>query len=233
MRSSRSAGARAKGAKTPTGRNRRSFSMSIKFNLGRVLAGAAVLALFAPAAALAGDRLGTLQCKLLGNGISVIVENQQIDCYYRDDAEGAFPAHYTGVLTKVGPEHHGKRSGRTGLGRRCSDKSGRSRRAGRQLRRTWRLREIRRRRWRRDSRRRLEQHFFASAVQRSGRIGSGLERRRRKPEARLCSAASAAAPAGASQASPSSSLMMSSREASPRASHAGGRKSINRSVGKS
>lgn len=77
--------------------------MSTRFNLSRALAGACALALLAPAAASAADRIGTLQCKLLGNGISVLVENQQIDCVYNDDAEGAGPAHYTGTLTKVGP----------------------------------------------------------------------------------------------------------------------------------
>jgi hypothetical protein len=71
--------------------------------LGRVLAGVCMLALMAPAVASAGDRIGTLQCRLLGNDVSVIVENQQIDCMFRDEAEGAVPAHYTGTLTKVGP----------------------------------------------------------------------------------------------------------------------------------
>jgi hypothetical protein len=77
--------------------------MSTRFNLGRALGGACILALLAPAAAFAGDRVGTLQCRLMGNDLSVLVENQQMDCMYRDDAEGAIPAHYTGVLTKVGP----------------------------------------------------------------------------------------------------------------------------------
>ncbi|PPD43273.1 MAG: hypothetical protein CTY15_10360 [Methylocystis sp.] len=76
--------------------------MSSRFNLGRALGGACILAMIA-SAAHAGDRIGTLQCKLLGNDLSVLVENQQIDCNYRDDAEGAVPAHYTGTLTKVGP----------------------------------------------------------------------------------------------------------------------------------
>lgn len=74
----------------------------LKFGLGRVLSGACLLALLAPASAFAGDRVGSLQCRLLGNGISVLVENQQMDCIYRDDAEGAIPAHYVGALTKVG-----------------------------------------------------------------------------------------------------------------------------------
>lgn len=75
----------------------------MKFDFGRALAGACVLASMAPAAAYAGERVGTLQCRLLGNGISVLVENQQIDCNYNDDSEGGVPAHYTGALTKVGP----------------------------------------------------------------------------------------------------------------------------------
>jgi hypothetical protein len=77
--------------------------MATRFNLGRLLGAAALSALVAPAASVAGDRIGTLQCRLLGNGLSVLVENQQLDCTYRDDAEGATPAHYTGTLTKVGP----------------------------------------------------------------------------------------------------------------------------------
>ncbi|MGE0194483.1 MAG: DUF992 domain-containing protein, partial [Methylocystis sp.] len=74
----------------------------LNLGLGRALSGACLLALLAPASALAGDRVGTLQCRLLGNGISVLVENQQMDCIYSDDAEGAAPAHYAGTLTKVG-----------------------------------------------------------------------------------------------------------------------------------
>jgi Protein of unknown function (DUF992) len=77
--------------------------MATRFTLGRLLGAAALLALVAPSSAVAGDRIGTLQCRLLGNGLSVLVENQQLDCNYRDDAEGATPAHYTGTLTKVGP----------------------------------------------------------------------------------------------------------------------------------
>jgi hypothetical protein len=77
--------------------------MSMRFKIGRMLGGAAILALIVPAAAFAGDRVGTLQCKLLGNDLSILVENQQIDCAYNDDAEGATAVHYTGTLTKVGP----------------------------------------------------------------------------------------------------------------------------------
>ena len=74
----------------------------LKVGLGRAVSGACLLALLAPASAFAGDRVGTLQCRLAGNSISVVVENQQMDCIYRDDAEGAIPAHYIGALTKVG-----------------------------------------------------------------------------------------------------------------------------------
>jgi hypothetical protein len=89
-----------KGVETPEGKKRRSF-MSTR--LKRLLGGACVLALLSPAAALAGERAGTLQCRLLGNNLSILVENQQMDCTYNDDAEGGAPAHYTGTLTKVGP----------------------------------------------------------------------------------------------------------------------------------
>ncbi len=74
----------------------------MKFNLVRALGGAGILALLFPVAALAGDRVGTLQCRLLGSGVSVLVENQQIDCAFQDDDEGMKPVHYAGTLTKVG-----------------------------------------------------------------------------------------------------------------------------------
>jgi hypothetical protein len=77
--------------------------MTIKSNIARTIGAAGVFAVLAPAAALAGDRVGTLQCKLMGNSLTVLVENQQVDCNYRDTKEGAEPVHYTGVLTKVGP----------------------------------------------------------------------------------------------------------------------------------
>jgi hypothetical protein len=41
--------------------------MTIKSGLTRALGAAGVLALMVPAAAFAGDRVGTLQCKLQGN----------------------------------------------------------------------------------------------------------------------------------------------------------------------
>lgn len=75
--------------------------MSTRFK--RLFGNICILALLSPGAALAADRVGTLQCRLLGNDLSVLIENQQIDCVYNDEAEGGAPAHYTGVLTKVGP----------------------------------------------------------------------------------------------------------------------------------
>jgi hypothetical protein len=77
--------------------------MSTRFLPGRLVGAACLLALMAPAAASAGDRVGTLRCRLLGNSLTILVENQQVDCVYTDDAEGAAPVQYTGTLTKVGP----------------------------------------------------------------------------------------------------------------------------------
>ncbi len=68
----------------------------------RALYGAVLVAAFAPAAASAGDRTGVLQCRLSGNNISILVENQTLDCLFQDDDEGAHPTHYVGKLTKVG-----------------------------------------------------------------------------------------------------------------------------------
>ena len=50
--------------------------MTIKSNIARTIGAAGVFAVLAPAAALAGDRVGTLQCKLMGNSLTVLVENQ-------------------------------------------------------------------------------------------------------------------------------------------------------------
>jgi len=76
--------------------------MAHKKALGKLIGCAAVLAILAPAAALAGDRVGTLTCRLAGNGVSVIIENQAIDCRFTDDDVSALPTHYVGKLTKVG-----------------------------------------------------------------------------------------------------------------------------------
>jgi hypothetical protein len=73
-----------------------------KAGLSHALGAAMALAAFAPGLANAGDRAGVLQCRLSGNDISVLVENQGLDCLFQDDDEGLVPAHYIGKLTKVG-----------------------------------------------------------------------------------------------------------------------------------
>lgn len=75
--------------------------MSRKIGLRGALGGVCVLALLAPAGAFAQERTGVLQCKLMGSGVSLLVENQEVDCLYRDD-HGAPDEKYTGKLTKVG-----------------------------------------------------------------------------------------------------------------------------------
>lgn len=73
-----------------------------KGGLSHALAAAMLLAVFAPGAATAGGRAGVLQCRLSGSAVSVLVENQGLDCVFQDDDEGVLPAHYIGKLTKVG-----------------------------------------------------------------------------------------------------------------------------------
>jgi len=70
--------------------------------LGGASLAAALLALVLPGQALAGDRIGSLQCRLSGSSLSVLVENQTVDCLYEDDRDGVAPGHYVGKLTKVG-----------------------------------------------------------------------------------------------------------------------------------
>jgi hypothetical protein len=76
--------------------------MSHMLSLRQMLRGAAFLAAIAPAAAVAGNRVGALECHVSGSGVSILVENQTLDCVYEDDDEGATPSHYIGKLTKVG-----------------------------------------------------------------------------------------------------------------------------------
>ncbi len=71
-------------------------------NFKQLLRGACLLAGMAPLAAFAGDRVGVLECHLSGNGPSVIIENQQVDCVYQDDDEGLTPVRYIGKLMKIG-----------------------------------------------------------------------------------------------------------------------------------
>ena len=162
-----------------------------KFGLGRALSGVFALALLAPASAFAGDRIGSLQCRLLGNGISVLVENQQIDCMYRDDAEGAVPAHYVGALTKVGANVTINGPGELAWGVvSATSHIGPGALAGAYYGPGFSA-KVRGRRRRRGARRRLQQHFLAAAIQHPGRLRRGLDGWRRAPDARLCPAAAA------------------------------------------
>ena len=68
----------------------------------RTLCRGLFLAALAPAAALAGEQVGVLECHLSGNGITVLIENQALDCVYEDEIGGGGPQHYIGKLTKVG-----------------------------------------------------------------------------------------------------------------------------------
>ena len=74
------------------------------FNLGRTLRGALILATLSPAAAFAGDRIGALECHISGNGPSILVENQMVDCVFASDRAGARTDHYIGKLTKIGAD---------------------------------------------------------------------------------------------------------------------------------
>jgi len=75
--------------------------MAYNFNLGRTLCGVFILSAM-PAAAFAGDRVGALECHLSGNGPSILVENQSVDCVFASDRAGGRPEHYVGKLTKIG-----------------------------------------------------------------------------------------------------------------------------------
>ena len=65
------------------------------------IGGAFLLAAFLPASAFAGERIGALECHLSGNGPSILVENQSVDCVFATE-RGGRPAHYVGKLTKIG-----------------------------------------------------------------------------------------------------------------------------------
>jgi hypothetical protein len=67
----------------------------------RALRGALVLGALLPASAFAGDRIGVLECHLSGNGPSLLVENQSVDCVFANDRESRRD-HYAGKLTKIG-----------------------------------------------------------------------------------------------------------------------------------
>ena len=67
----------------------------------RALRGALVLGALLPASAFAGDRIGVLECHLSGNGPSLLVENQSVDCVFANDRVNRRD-HYAGKLTKIG-----------------------------------------------------------------------------------------------------------------------------------
>ncbi|MGA8172680.1 MAG: DUF992 domain-containing protein [Methylocystis sp.] len=73
-----------------------------RYRAAHALCGAVLLAALAPGVASAGDRAGALQCRLSGNNLTIIVENQALDCVFQDDDERAAPVHYVGKLTKIG-----------------------------------------------------------------------------------------------------------------------------------
>ena len=73
--------------------------MSPVFKIG----GAFLLAALLPTSVCAGERIGALECHLSGNGPSVLVENQSVDCVFAGDRD-APASHYVGKLTKVGAD---------------------------------------------------------------------------------------------------------------------------------
>jgi hypothetical protein len=74
----------------------------ISSDFKRTLCGGLFLAALSPMAASAAEQVGVLECHLSGNGITVLIENQALDCAYEDEMAGGKPQHYLGKLTKVG-----------------------------------------------------------------------------------------------------------------------------------
>jgi hypothetical protein len=77
--------------------------MSNNFGFTTALRGALILVAMTPAAAFAGGRVGALECHLSGNGPSILVENQTVDCVFASDRSGRHD-HYIGKLSKVGAD---------------------------------------------------------------------------------------------------------------------------------
>ncbi|WP_294532705.1 DUF992 domain-containing protein [uncultured Rhodoblastus sp.] len=69
---------------------------------GHALRAALMLSAILPGAAFAGDRIGALECHLSGNGPSLLVENQSVDCVFASERNGRRRDHYVGTLTKIG-----------------------------------------------------------------------------------------------------------------------------------
>ena len=76
--------------------------MAQLFNLGRALRSALIVTAMTPAAAFAGDRVGALECHLSGNGPSLLVQDQSVDCVFASDGARTKNEHYIGKLTKIG-----------------------------------------------------------------------------------------------------------------------------------
>jgi len=70
------------------------------FDWRGALGGAFALALLAPAAH-AQEQAGILNCRLSGSPVSILIENQAIDCMFKQD-DNSVPEHYVGKLSKVG-----------------------------------------------------------------------------------------------------------------------------------
>lgn len=73
-----------------------------RFSLGRAFCAMSFVIALAPGAAMAQSaQVGTLFCHLSGGVGMIIIENQALDCVYKD-AKGGPPQHYIGRLTNVG-----------------------------------------------------------------------------------------------------------------------------------
>ena len=66
--------------------------MARRTDFRRTLCCGLFLAGLAPAAALAGEQVGVLECHLSGNGITVLIENQALDCVYEDEIGAPNPS---------------------------------------------------------------------------------------------------------------------------------------------
>ena len=73
-----------------------------RFSLVRAFCAMSFATALAPGAAMAQSvQVGTLFCHLSGGVGMIVIENQALDCVYRD-AKGSPPQHYIGRLTNVG-----------------------------------------------------------------------------------------------------------------------------------
>jgi len=70
-------------------------------SLGRTIGAMSFLALSSSVAMAQSVQVGTLLCHVSGGVGMIIMENQALDCVYKD-AKGSPPQHYIGRLTNVG-----------------------------------------------------------------------------------------------------------------------------------